>query len=816
MVSGVVALIAKILFEWWGWLFIVIFFAYQIWQNQRRTAAALATDHTVLLLEVPLSDQPTEVQTEHLFSKIHGILRPRSELRRKGLLQEHVSFEVVAVSGYIRFYIWTPEHLLNYVNTSLTEAFPTIAIYKVDDYARRDFSRLKVIETQEFGLRKSSNLPIKNYHEFDSDPLGPLMSVLSELNDDSEELWLQFLARPVDGTWKYKQQQIAEKLKNSASDTLFSQQSHQARLSEHKTTKLGYESKIRVAYLGNSDQAAAHFLEQISNAFLSFTDPTSNSLVPSKRSSDKLQLRKFQARYFRDQGNLLAHDELAGLWHPPYQKISINTAVQTTLQPQVEPKWSAQEDSAPPFLVPLVRDYQADDISPIGLTKINNNNEQFGLPRSDRQFHVLAVGNNNTGKTGLLELMALSDIYNGHGVTVVDIDNDLARRLLRRIPAERSDDVAYWDMTNYEYAFGFNPLNLVHAQLALRQAETVAEALRPWFRGWNTQYDYILSRALHALIEFQGTTLLDVPLFLTDQTYRNSVLEGINDHETSRFFAFSYQGWFEEHQNTVIRPLISQLKQFLFQASLRNSLTQTSKTFDFLYQQENHKILLVHAPVNELGEGATITANLVLSMTQLSAMARNIEDTAHETHMVYIERTEKLSAYEINRMINESQTTHLQLNISLRDITTVASPAQSSLITFSGTQILFNQPEASARLLKDRLGTFKTNSVSRLENREYIISQTVNKHIIPTFAGNTLTLPPPINMPGPIVERSQEKHCLSRYEVEQKLHTLGVISRRQGVVTQENFQTASSYQPLPRNKDSGKLYHDDKIDLKNT
>jgi hypothetical protein len=294
------------------------------------------------------------------------------------------------------------------------------------------------------------------------------------------------------------------------------------------------------------------------------------------------------------------------------------------------------------------------------------------------------------------------------------------------------------------------------------------------------------------------------------------VLEGINDHETSRFFAFSYQGWFEEHQNTVIRALISQLKQFLFQASLRNSLTQTSKTFDFLYQQENHKILLVHAPVNELGEGATITANLVLSMTQLSAMARNIEDTAHETHMVYIERTEKLSAYEINRMINESQTTHLQLNISLRDITTVASPAQSSLITFSGTQILFNQPEASARLLKDRLGTFKTNSVSRLENREYIISQTVNKHIIPTFAGNTLTLPPPINMPGPIVERSQEKHCLSRYEVEQKLHTLGVISRRQGVVTQENFQTASSYQPLPRNKDSGKLYHDDKIDLKNT
>ncbi len=586
-------------------------------------------------------------------------------------------------------------------------------------------------------------------------------------------------------------------------------------MSEHKTTKLGYESKIRAAYLGNSEQAAEHFLEQISNALLNFTDPSSNSLVPSKRSSDKLQLRKFQARYFRDQGNLLAHDELAGLWHPPYQKISVSTTVETILQPLAEPKWSAQEDSAPPFLVPLVRDYQADGISPIGLTKVNNSNEQFGLPRADRQFHVLAVGNNNTGKTGLLELMALSDIYNGHGVTVVDIDNDLARRLLRRIPAERSDDVAYWDMTNYEFAFGFNPLNLIHPQLALRQAETITEALRPWFRDWSTQYDYILSRALHALIEFQGTTLLDVPRFLTDQVYRAVVLEGINNHETSRFFAFSYQGWYDEHRDSVIRPLISQLKQFLLQASLRNSLTQTSKTFDFLSQQENHKILLVHAPVNELGEGATIAANLVLSITQLSAMARNIEDTAHETHMVYIERTEKLSAYEINRMINESQTTHLQLNISLRDITAVASPAQSSLITFSGTQILFNQSDASARLLKDRLGTFKVNSVGRLENREYIISQTVNGHIIPSFAGNTLTLPPPINMPGPIIERSQEKHSLSRYLVEQELHTLGVISRRQGAMAQDNFQTTSSYQPLPRDKGSGKLHHNDRIDLKN-
>ncbi len=83
--------------------------AYFTWQNNRKAQVLQNTEHTLLVLEIPRTNDKQELAAEQMFASLHGILRTKRELRTEGGLQEHISFEVAAIKKQIRFYVWVPE-----------------------------------------------------------------------------------------------------------------------------------------------------------------------------------------------------------------------------------------------------------------------------------------------------------------------------------------------------------------------------------------------------------------------------------------------------------------------------------------------------------------------------------------------------------------------------------------------------------------------------------------------------------------------------------------------------------------------------------
>ena len=69
----------------------------------------------------------------------------------------------------------------------------------------------------------------------------------------------------------------------------------------------------------------------------------------------------------------------------------------------------------------------------------------FGMPRIDRGRHLYIIGQTGTGKSGLLELLTISDIYSKYGFAVIDPHGDYALNILKRIPPERAADVVYFN-----------------------------------------------------------------------------------------------------------------------------------------------------------------------------------------------------------------------------------------------------------------------------------------------------------------------------------------------------------------------------------
>ena len=101
------------------------------------------------------------------------------------------------------------------------------------------------------------------------------------------------------------------------------------------------------------------------------------------------------------------------------------------------------------------------DITPIGITNYRNINQRFGIRDKDRLQHMYGIGKSGTGKSTLLENMAISDIERGNGLCVIDPHGDIATDLLKYIPESRKHDLIYFNATDLEHLVCFNPLKAV-------------------------------------------------------------------------------------------------------------------------------------------------------------------------------------------------------------------------------------------------------------------------------------------------------------------------------------------------------------------
>ena len=57
----------------------------------------------------------------------------------------------------------------------------------------------------------------------------------------------------------------------------------------------------------------------------------------------------------------------------------------------------------------------------------------FGIKDEDRLLHMYLIGKTGTGKSTLLENMALQDLERGHGFALIDPHGDLVARIAARV-----------------------------------------------------------------------------------------------------------------------------------------------------------------------------------------------------------------------------------------------------------------------------------------------------------------------------------------------------------------------------------------------
>ena len=754
--------------QWYIWLPLVAILGYLTWRNYMASKVGEDNyDYVLLALEIPRDNDKKELSAEQLFASLHGILRDKEELRRVNGVQEHLSFEIASVSNQIRFYVRVPKHLQNFVEGQIYAQYPSVQIHEAEkDYAINSNGH-PVTAVDELVLTDNEYFPIKTFQTFDVDPLAGITAALTKLDSSDEEIWVQILARPIADSWQQDSAKFIARYKDGfgtvtkSSAWIYFLQALQAlwqppeggttttgkemsdrdklRVSEaeKKSQKLGY--KVRIAYLGSDQNSARIQMNAVASAFKQFNSTSLNGFkLASRPSYSREDLEQYAKRSFPDKsGYILNIEELASVFHLPHMNVETPNVV-----------WASSKTAEPPTNLPILNgDVNHDrQISAFGLTNFRGLQKQFGIYRRDRSRHVYIIGQTGTGKSGLLELLALSDIYHNQGYAIIDPHGDFAIDNLKFIPPNRIKDVVYFNPADTNYPLGFNPMEVYDpSQRNNISSEIIGVLKRMFGDSWGPRLEYILRYTILALLEYPDTTMLDIPRMLTNKDFRNKVLAKVTDTVVLQFWRVEFSNWSEKYATEAIAPVLNKVGAFVANPTIRNIIGQPKSTFNIRQIMDEGKILIVNLSKGLIGEdNAAILGAFLVTKIQLAAMSRsdipNVED--RRPFYLYVDEFQNFATDSFAVILSEARKYGLNLTVANQYISQMTDNVRDAVFGNVGTMMSMRvSPEDAPVLAQQFTPQFEAQDILQMNNRHFVCTMMINGEKMPAFSGTTLRLP---------------------------------------------------------------------------
>jgi len=825
----IIGAIFNFFLQWYVWLPIVSVLAFLTWRNNRRAEMPdQEVESDLLILEIPKTNDKQELAAEQLFASLHGILRDKQELRDNGGVQEHVSLEIASVNGQIRFYTWVPKTLRSFVESQIYAQYPTVQIRDAEeDYVAHERQH-SIIYTSEIALTDNEMLPIKTFQSFEVDPLAGITGTLAKLETAGEEVWIQILARPIADDWHKGSESWIKGVKMgkgggfgfgksgglswlaelfealwkppeetaktaSAPKELSDRDKTRIAEAEKKATKLGYQVKIRLAYLGENTVHARQRMQAIVGTFKQYNSTNLNGFKISNASFKSEDLVKYRKRTFGRGGYILNIEELASVFHLPHTNVETPNIV-----------WASSKTAEPPAKLPVITGNPAIDenISAFGLTNFRGINHQFGMLRSDRSRHVYIIGQTGAGKSGTLELFALSDIFHGEGYAIIDPHGDFAVDNMRFIPGSRIEDVVYFNPADTAFPLGFNPLEVTNPNQKTNISSEVIGVLKRMFgESWGPRLEYILRYTILALLDRPSTTMLDITRMLTDKKFRKETLEYSTDTVVLQFWNVEFASWNDKFQSEAIAPVLNKVGAFTANPIIRNIIGQPKSTFNIREIMDDGKILIVNLSKGLIGEdNAAILGAFLVTKIQLAAMSRsdipNVED--RRRFYLYVDEFQNFATDSFATILSEARKYGLNLTVANQYISQMTDTVRDAVFGNVGTMISFRvSADDSPILAKQFEPQFEPQDLLQMHNRHFIINMVINGEKAPAFSATTLTLPPEqIDNTGRIVENTRRRYSRPRAEVE--------VEISEAIKVQQ--QGAQQSRPQPQSQAQAKVW----------
>lgn len=406
------------------------------------------------------------------------------------------------------------------------------------------------------------------------------------------------------------------------------------------------------------------------------------------------------------------------------------------------------------------------------------------LPIEEARRHLHVIGPTGTGKSTLLQTLALSDLRAGRGVVVLDPKGDLVEALLERLPEERRVDLVLLDPADLEWPVGLNMLDLQPGD----EPDLVCDHLVAIFRGiysqfWGPRTDDILKAACLTLLHEPGATLAEVPLLLTDDAFRARYIAKLDDPVALEPFWAWYESLREAQRADAIGPVQNKLRDFLLRRRLRNIVGQPTSTIDFRQILAERKVLLVSLAKGLIGEEASaLLGSFVIAKLWQATLARAAVPQGERPDVVcYVDEFQSYIRLpeSFEEILAQARSFRLALNLAHQHLSQLPAGLRAAVLANARSRVVFQCGAADARLLAHEFEPYLgERDLRALGPYETAVALSVAGNVTRPFTATTLPPSKPLRQdPAPLREQSRGRYGRPRAEVEDAIRSRLTLGR---------------------------------------
>lgn len=681
--------------------------------------------------------------------------------------QRHMAFEIVGTKGFVKFYTAVPIALVDVVKQAVVSAYPTARLEEVAEH--NIFSPVgKISGTTggELSLKEPYAYPIATFRDLKRDAMQSVLNALSTL-DKEDGAGIQILFRPASNDWRKNAQSVSSKKRKGDKSKKGTAQAaawgkdlatalvkppeakdkgggDKPDLSSHEQTVLdaiddktnhpGYEVLIRVVASSNVVQRSQTILSNIVASFALFDAPGRNGFKFTPAKDIDSFVTAYILRFFPQENNqnILNSVELATIFHFPDQK-NIPTS-------QLERQSSKQADG--PRGVSETGTF-------LGYNVFRGVKKPIRLADEDRRRHMYLVGQTGTGKSTLMENLALQDMLNGKGFAYIDPHGDGAERLLSMVPKERTEDVIYFCPADMEYPLG---LNLFEFDNPDQKDFLIQEAINMLYKLYDPnrqgmigpRFEHIFRNcALLLMADPKGGTFVDIPKLLVDPAFMKEKLKHVTDQNVLDFWTKEWPSSQRSNEaGEVTSWVASKFGAFLSNEMMRNIIGQTESSFNIREIMDEGKVLLVNLSKGKTGELNSKLLGMIFVMKfQAAAMSRSdMPEEQRRDFSLYVDEFQNFSTDSFATILSEARKYRLNLTVANQFTTQLTEEIRDAVFGNIGSIVSFRVGTNDAEFLAKQFApVFDVDDLQRVPNHNAVVRMLIGG--VPTQAFSMTTVP---------------------------------------------------------------------------
>ena len=738
--------------------------------------------------DIPLEEKKSRIAIMEQFLSSLGMLKEKGFKRQLLYGQPYIVLELAVPfsSSEISFYAAVPKKYETFFEKQIHGFYPRAMIDKVEDY--NIFHPEGAAVGGFFKLNKQSMLPIKTFRELEIDPLENISNALSKIEEVGEGGAIQFVIKPAGKDWNKLGISVAKRMGEGMGfkDVLKGKLPKKPKPNEPqpqpkvspmdeeiikalqaKAGKTGFEVNVRLLFSAKDEERAKELLSHAEGAFQQFNTPNFNSLKLERVKGSQLKKLcfNFSFRFFKGQEKMVLNsEEMASVFHFPLTLLS---------SPKL--KWLKARESVPPTNLPKQGII-------LGKNIFRREEAVVRMTDDDRRRHLYIVGQTGTGKTTMMLDMIKQDIENGKGLAFIDPHGDSVEKILGIIPAERIEDVIYFNPADIERPTGLNMLEYDPAhpeQKTFLANEMINIFKRLWPdvpEGFGPMFEQYMRNALLLVMDDpeSGSTLLEVPKVLADAEFRHYKLSKSANIVVKDFWIKEAEKAGGEAALVNIVPYItSKTGVFLSNDIVRPIICQQKSSFDFRKIMDEGKILLVNLSKGKLGD---VNSNLLGSIivTKLLAAAFSRVDAPEEQRpdfYLYMDEFQNFTTESVSTILAEARKYKLDLIIAHQFIGQLMENIKNAVFGNVGSMAVFRVGAEDAEfLVKQFEPVFNQQDLVNIDNFNAYVKLLINNQTSLPF---NIRCSPPVKgnleITAKIKEISRLKYGREREIVEKEI-----------------------------------------------